>query len=67
MEQILEPTLTTTEQHHAATADTPVSPAPDPRLVSAAGVLVAWLMEQLSDPAEDAELLKPDKVLERVS
>lgn len=48
--------LTTTEPQLAA-ADAPL----DPRLIQACGVLIEWLMEQLEDPAQAAELLDVDK------
>lgn len=44
----------TTEQTHSTSADIPVRPAPDARLTSAAGVLLAWLFEALRDSESDA-------------
>lgn len=49
-EQLLE--LTSTERPIPAAADTTAAPAPDPRLVSACGVLIEWLLEELQHADE---------------
>lgn len=56
MSEILYQPITTTEAHRAAA--TP--PAPDPRLVSAAQLLMEWLLEAASDPTREAVALWVD-------